>query len=519
MYVKNGFSIVFVEKNPGSRDGICDPFETSASGLLRIDENLHTTLQSEKLQFAVIFQMERRSQRRSQPFLFSWKEIDEASDLDRLRLVLSTLPDESLVSYLEQRRGRGRNDYPIRPIWNAVIAGIVFQHPSAAALLREVRRNGELRQLCGFNPFGGEKSAPSDDAMERFLKLLVEHGGMLTDMFHQLIDELKKELPDLGMKTAVDSKAIPSFGNPVRDEEKLKNSDGRRDTDADWGKKTYRGETTEGSPWVKVKSWFGYKLHLLVDSLYELPLGYQVTKASTNDNPTLLPLVRECKQRHPDLMARAQECAADKGYDSADNNRDLYDNYGIYPIIDMRKMWKEEKKKSRPLIENKADVFTYDESGQVYCHCPTERTSQSEKRGLVFVGFEKGRDTLKYRCPAVYYGFECIGQQECERNTKVASYGRTVRVSLNRDRRIFTPIARHTYKWQKAYARRTAVERVNSRIDQVLGFEHHNIRGQKKMKVRLSLALVVMLSMAAGRIQMGQYDTLRSLTAPVEAAA
>jgi hypothetical protein len=145
-----------------------------------------------------------------QPFLFSWKEIDEASDLDRLRLVLGALPDEALVSFLEQRRGRGRDDYPIRPMWNAVIAGIIFQHPSAAALLRELRRNGELRQLCGFNPFGGEKSAPSDDAMERFLKLIVEHAEMLTDIFHQLIDELKRELPDWGAKTAVDSKAIPS---------------------------------------------------------------------------------------------------------------------------------------------------------------------------------------------------------------------------------------------------------------------------------------------------------------------
>lgn len=111
----------------------------------------------------------------SQPWLFTWKEIDEASDLDRLRLVLDALPDEELVSLLEQRRGRGRDDYPIRPMWNAVIAGVVFQHSTAAALIRELWRNGELRQLCGFNPFGGMASAPSDDAMERFLKLVVEH--------------------------------------------------------------------------------------------------------------------------------------------------------------------------------------------------------------------------------------------------------------------------------------------------------------------------------------------------------
>ena len=76
----------------------------------------NTTLRSAKLQPAVILQLERRSLWRSQPFLFSWKEIDEASDLDRLRLVLSALPDESLVSFLEERRGRGRDDYPIRPM-------------------------------------------------------------------------------------------------------------------------------------------------------------------------------------------------------------------------------------------------------------------------------------------------------------------------------------------------------------------------------------------------------------------
>ena len=59
------------------------------------------------------------------PYLFSWNEIDVASDLDRIGLLLSALPDEEIVSFLEKRRGKGRNDYPIRPTWNAVIAGIV----------------------------------------------------------------------------------------------------------------------------------------------------------------------------------------------------------------------------------------------------------------------------------------------------------------------------------------------------------------------------------------------------------
>jgi len=61
------------------------------------------------------------------------------------------------------------------------------------------------------------------------------------------------------------------------------------------------------------------------------------------------------------------------------------------------------------------------------------------------------------------------------------------------------------------YKKRTSVERVNSRLDVSFGFEHHFIRGQKKMKVRVGLALMVMLVMALGRVKEKQKDNLRSL--------
>lgn len=454
-----------------------------------------------------------------QPFLFSWQQIDAASDLDRLRLVLDALSDERLVSFLEQRRGRGRDDYPVRPMWNAVLAGVVFQHQSAATLVRELRRNGELRQLCGFDPFGGSESAPSQDAMERFLKLIVEHGELLVEMFHQLVEELKVELPELGKKTAVDSKAIPSFGRPVRDEEKRAEKDGRRDLDADWGTKTYKGTRKDGTSWEKVHRWFGYKLHLLVDSVYELPLAFSVDVASSSDAKNLLPLVEDVEQHHPELHDEMEESSADKGYDSSENNSALYDDHDIKPVIDKRKLWKD--KRFETLYPERYDVFCYDESGRVYCSCPSERRGEDERRELAFVGFEKERDTLKYRCPAAAYGFECPGRAECEKLSPVGvgDFGRVVRVPLELDRRIFTPIARHTDKWEKAYNRRTAVERVNGRLDQVLGFEHHTIRGKAKMKMRVGLALLVMLAMALGRVRANQADKMRSLTAPAARAA
>ncbi len=55
------------------------------------------------------------------------------------------------------------------------------------------------------------------------------------------------------------------------------------------------------------------------------------------------------------------------------------------------------------------------------------------------------------------------------------------------------------------------MERVNSRLDVSFGFEHHFIRGMKKMRVRVGMALVVMLAMAPGSIELGEQYRMRSL--------
>ena len=193
------------------------------------------------------------------------------------------------------------------------MAGIVFQHLSGESLRRELRRNAELRQVCGFDIFAGERAVPTKDALSRFLALIMECEEHLSTMFHELVDLLKAELPDLGRYTAIDSKAIPSFGKPVCDEAKQEEDDRRRDVDANWGVKQYKGKRKDGTTWEKVTKWFGYKLHLLVDSRYELPLAYEVTQASTNDSPRLLPLIDDVESKHPEIHADIDETSADKG--------------------------------------------------------------------------------------------------------------------------------------------------------------------------------------------------------------
>ena len=73
--------------------------------------------------------------------------LQMASCMSLLRL-LSGLAAVGAGKALERRRGR--NDFPVRAMWRTLVVGVVLQHPSAAALLRELGRNPHLLTLCGF---------------------------------------------------------------------------------------------------------------------------------------------------------------------------------------------------------------------------------------------------------------------------------------------------------------------------------------------------------------------------------
>ena len=318
--------------------------------------------------------------------LFSWKNVESKSDLDRLRLVLEALSDEALMVRLEEQRGKGRDDYPVRAMWNSLLAGIVFQHESS-------------------------------DAYSRFLKNLLREAEKIQEIFDSLLGELTKLLPDLGRHLGVDSKAIETCARGRKDPADSS------DQDADWGTKTKRGKRADGTMWEKL------------------------TKASRSDSPELIPLLKDLRKRRPDRIEVAQDLSADKGYDSSHNNAWLWDECEIKPLIDIRSMWKE--KETRLLEDREADNVVYDEVGQLYCHCP----HSGQRRQLAYQGFEKDRQCLKYRCPAAAYDFRCAGRRECGRG-HYGRYGRVVRIPLEKDRRIFTPIARSSYAWSRAYKRR-----------------------------------------------------------------
>ena len=252
-----------------------------------------------------------------------------------MQLVLDNLPDEDLMRTMESKRGNGRDTYPIRPMWNALIAGIVFQHDTIESLRRELRRNAELRQVCGFNPILGASAVPPAWAMSRFVASVIDHKNQVEGMFNSLVAKVSKILPDFGKHLAFDGKAVPSFSTGHTNKETGKTSD----PDADWGKKSYTGVGKDGKPWNKVKSWFGYQLHLIVDSTYELPVAFEVMAASASETKRLTPMIEKLSHDQPSIVENAVDLSADRGLDSAHNCKVLWDNFNIKPVIDNRQMW------------------------------------------------------------------------------------------------------------------------------------------------------------------------------------
>lgn len=88
-----------------------------------------------------------------------------------------------------------------------------------------------------------------------------------------------------------------------------------------------------------VKSWFEYKIHLVVDSKYELPIAYEVTTAS--------------------------EAKGDRGYDAIKPITKLWDNFEIKPIIYIRNMWKDGE--TTKLVKGSENV-AYNFKGEVFSY-------------------------------------------------------------------------------------------------------------------------------------------------------
>ena len=200
--------------------------------------------------------------------LFSWQEVEASSEILRFHRVMEVLDDRRLIETLERERKGRRNDNPIAAIWNSLWAGIIFQHPTITSLRRELARNGELRQACGFDPILREAAVPSKDAYSRFFEKLMAHQDLVLEIFRGLVERLRDLLPDFGRHLSADGKAIHAWRKSDPDAKTGRKRTGERDEEA--------AEDSDEN----TMTWFGYKLHTVCDATYELPVSFRLTPAN-----------------------------------------------------------------------------------------------------------------------------------------------------------------------------------------------------------------------------------------------
>jgi hypothetical protein len=413
--------------------------------------------------------------------LFAWDALEDSPSIRTIRDALAAIPDGPLLDSLRRARGKGRDDFPVAVLWGVLVLTILLRHVSFDACLAELTRNADLRRLIGID---SEQAVPRPWNFSRFLEVLGEepHLSHLRAVFDAMAQRLGLAVLDLGRDTAGDATGLNARAHAHAD--KVAEEVAQRLPQPSGGKKEY---TDDEGRVVKVVEWFGYKLHLLVDVKHEVTLAYRISDTKAGDNEVLPDLVAQARANLPD--GRLKRLAYDKAADDSDVHSALHDA-GIQPLIQNRALWKEEPE--RPLPGGRYPLhLVHDEAGTVFCY---DRVSDPPVRHqMAYMGYEKDRDTIKYRCPARHEGWDCPSDARCNGDK---AYGLAVRIPCELDLRRFPPIPRATQQFERRYKGRTAVERVNARFKIYWGADDGNLRGARRFHAFVGAILVVHLSLA-----------------------
>ena len=195
-----------------------------------------------------------------------------------------------------------------------------------------------------------------------------------------------------------------------------------------------------GRTWECISGWFGYKLHLVVDTRHELLVAFSVERAGASERKVLR---RDLDPLFRDDPALAEHCRAfcsDRGCDGGPLNTWLR----IMPVIDARIAWREDwdamgaggdLPKLRALCRDCPDNVLHSERDDLFCRCP----ATGVVRLMALQDLEAKCDALKHRCPATPTAWSAEAGNGAARRR--GCLGRTLRVRLrSADQCILTPL-------------------------------------------------------------------------------
>ena len=377
--------------------------------------------------------------------LFSFDTLVQYQPKTRLAMVFETIDLHPFLKALPIKSVRGPKGYSSAALIKAILAMRLCSIPTVTLLVERLKTDLVFRYECGFSI---SQSVPSLATFSRFFQKIAETDS-LQALFSALVDTATQDGIISGEVVAIDASAIESYEKPVPQKD-LKN-DG---SSAAWGAKL----DTHGNQ----HTWFGYKLHLAVDTESELPIAVKVTPGNRNDATQAIPLMDEIKNQ-------PKYYCMDMGYDAKDIYQAAYERQAqaIIPLNHRK-----EKLPPEGMDENRTPTC-------------------SMGYPMVYWGCEREKGILKFRCPHVCGKVNCPnGSAWCSQS----NYGLVIKKKVEDDPRSFCTPHRGTREWEKLYAERTSVERAFSRLKGQLGANMVRVQGIKKVTAHLMLCCIALLA-------------------------
>jgi hypothetical protein len=219
-------------------------------------------------------------------------------------------------------------------------------------------------------------------------------------------------------------------------------------------------------------------------------MGFELTAANASESPQMKPLLEDLSDKHPQIAANTEAVMADRGYDSADNCEHVVEQMDAQAIIRMRRY-----------------VEGDDLCDAAICRC-NERGTPICMSDQKMVYWGRDGDYLKWRCP-VAVGAATPEVCEWGGACSTSDYGSVLKQPIAEDYRRWPGIARESAKFERLYDKRSSVERVNGRLKEYMQLDDLTVRGKQKVRVHVSLALLVMLAGAVAVAEEGMLERVR----------
>lgn len=392
-------------------------------------------------------------------------QLRVTTDINHVAAILNAVDPSAIIERLKQYRTTGRKGYPLIALWKAYLASFILNLPHTNGLIRRLQSDDGLRTLCGF-----QDQLPHRTTFNRFIARLRHHTDLIEDCLTELTNRLRRDdrLKDLGRIVAVDSTTIRTHSAPFRKPVS--------DPEASWTGKNH-GKSKTGKDW-----YFGYKLHLVSDAVYGVPLAGYLTTASKNDSPELPRLLNSATNIYPWFNPSFVIC--DRGYDSAANHQAVKKR-GAVPIIGIRRT----PSKPNPRKPIRGQTHTHD--GAPIC------------TGLQVMSYIRSDPKLGhlYRCPP----------DRCRlKNRKGVRYCHDEQWELHKDNpRLESPISRKSQKWKDLYRLRQSIERIFKSLKESRRLERHCVRGSKRIALHSAMTLIAYQATIAVHVNNHQTADMR----------